>query len=111
MLAGTRMGNAFLRQILRFDKPVSRLPQNKSEATMNSYQHAENRRKTIVGATVILIGITLLSCVSSFSIYRQGFQDFPAWLQNLLGLVAVLAVEGCFVWLLHGYRASFSSHL
>jgi hypothetical protein len=58
-----------------------------------------------------MLGITMLSCVSSFTIYRQGFSDFPAWAQNSLGLVAVVVVEGCFAWLLFGYRASFSSWL
>jgi MFS family permease len=78
---------------------------------MNSYKHEQNRRRTIIGGAVIMAGITLLSCVSSFTIYKQGFSDFPAWAQNLLGLVAVLVVEGCFAWLLFGYRASFSSWL
>jgi hypothetical protein len=78
---------------------------------MNSFKHAENRRRTIIGAAIIMLGITMLSCVSSFTIYRQGFADFPAWAQNSLGLVAVVVVEGCFAWLLHGYRASFSSWL
>src|SRR5262249_38657528 len=43
--------------------------------------------------------------------YVQGFSDFPAWVQNSLGLVAVVVVEGCFIWLLFSYRASFSSWL
>lgn len=53
--------------------------------------------------------ITILSCVSSFAIYRQGFADFPAWVQNALGLVAVLVVEGAFVWLVFGYTRAFAS--
>jgi MFS family permease len=78
---------------------------------MNSYQHTQNRRRVVIGGACIMAGITLLSCVSSFTIYRQGFADFPAWAQNALGLVAVVVVEGAFAWLLFGYRSSFSSWL
>jgi len=78
---------------------------------MNTYKHSENRRRTVIGAHLIIIGITMLSCVSSFTIYIQGFADFPAWVQNSLGLVAVVVVEGCFAWLLFSYRSSFSSWL
>jgi MFS family permease len=78
---------------------------------MNSYKHEQNRRRTIIGGAVIMAAITVLSCVSSFTIYREGFSDFPAWIQNAFGFVAVLVVEGCFAWLLFSYRNTFSTHL
>lgn len=78
---------------------------------MNNYKHEQNRRRTIIGGAIIMAGITLLSCVSSFTIFREGFADFAPWLQNALGLVAVLVVEGAFAWLLFGYKTSFSSWL
>ena len=78
---------------------------------MNNFRNAENRRRTIIGATIILIGITLISCASSFVIFRAGFSDFEPWLQNSLGVVAVMVVEGAFIWLLDAYRHSFSTAL
>jgi 4-amino-4-deoxy-L-arabinose transferase-like glycosyltransferase len=77
---------------------------------MNTYKHSENRRRTIIGANLILTGITLLSCVSSFTIYKQGFQDFAPWVQDSLGFVAVVTVEGCFAWLLFSYRGHRSKY-
>jgi hypothetical protein len=54
---------------------------------MHSYQHTQNRRRVVIGGAVIMAAITVLSCVSSFAIYRQGFADFRSWAQNSLGLV------------------------
>jgi hypothetical protein len=58
---------------------------------------------------VILVAITLLSCVSSFMIYREGFADMPPLFQFALALFAVLVVEGAFVWLVYGFTRAFSS--
>jgi hypothetical protein len=68
-----------------------------------------NLRKTAVGAMILLGALTLLSCVSSFVIYRGGFADLPRQFQTALALCCVVAVEGCFAWLLYGFAASFSS--
>jgi hypothetical protein len=59
---------------------------------------------------MILLGVvTLLSAVSSFVIYRSGFADLPSQFQTALALCCVLAVEGCFAWLIYGFATSFSS--
>jgi hypothetical protein len=68
-----------------------------------------NLRKTAVGAMILLCALTLLSCVSSFVIYRNGFADLPRQFQTALALCCVVAVEGCFAWLLYGFATSFSS--
>jgi hypothetical protein len=68
-----------------------------------------NLRKTAVGAMILLGALTLLSCVSSFVIYRGGFADLPRQFQTALALCCVVAVEGCFAWLLYGFATSFSS--
>src|SRR4030095_7573671 len=58
---------------------------------------------------VILICITMLSCVSSFLIYREGFSDLPYIFQQMLALFAVVVVEGAFIWLVYGFTRGFSS--
>jgi hypothetical protein len=68
-----------------------------------------NLRKTAIGAMILLSVLTLLSCVSSFVIYRSGFADLPRQFQTALALCCVVAVEGCFVWLVYGFATSFSS--
>lgn len=68
-----------------------------------------NLRKTAAGAMILLGAVTLLSCVSSFVIYRSGFADLPSRFQTALALCCVLAVEGCFAWLVYGFATSFSS--
>ena len=68
-----------------------------------------NLRKTAVGAMILLCALTLLSCVSSFVIYRSGFADLPRQFQTAMAVCCVVAVEGCFAWLLYGFATSFSS--
>jgi hypothetical protein len=68
-----------------------------------------NLKKTAIGAMILLSALTLLSCVSSFVIYRSGFADLPPQFQTALALCCVVAVEGCFVWLVYGFATSFSS--
>jgi hypothetical protein len=70
-----------------------------------------NLRRTAIGAMILLGAATLLSCVSGFVIYRSGFADLPPRFQAALGLCCVLAVEGCFAWLVYGFATSFSSGL
>jgi hypothetical protein len=60
---------------------------------------------------ILLAAATLLSCVSGFVIYRSGFADLPPQFQSALALCCVLAVEGCFAWLVYGFATSFSSGL
>jgi len=82
-------------------------------AMANSVQDAfkanRARRNVIVGGGLILFCITLLSCVSSFMIYREGFSDTPWLVQQSLSLFAVIVVEGAFIWLVYGFTRAFSS--
>lgn len=71
--------------------------------------NSRNLKNTAIGAMILLGAVTLLSCVSSFVIYRSGFADLPSQFQTALALCCVLAVEGCFAWLLYGFATSFSS--
>jgi hypothetical protein len=68
-----------------------------------------NLRKTAIGAMILLCALTLLSCVSSFVIYRSGFADLPRQFQTAMAVCCIVAVEGCFAWLLYGFATSFSS--
>jgi hypothetical protein len=82
---------------------------------MNSVQDAfkynRARKNVIIGGAVILICITILSCVSSFTIYQAGFSDMPFIFRQALALFAVVVVEGAFIWLLYGFTRAFSSGL
>jgi hypothetical protein len=69
------------------------------------------RKYIIFGGGIILICITILSCISSFIIYRSGFADLPYILQQATALFAVIVVEGAFVWLVYGFTRAFSSGL
>ncbi|HKX29669.1 MAG TPA: hypothetical protein VJ302_18410 [Blastocatellia bacterium] len=73
------------------------------------FQRVKARKNVIIGGAVILVCITLLSCVSSFMIYREGFNDMPGVFQNALAFFAVVVVEGAFVWLVYGFTRAFSS--
>jgi len=77
----------------------------------NAFKHNRARQNVIVGGGLILVCITLLSCVSSFMIYREGFSDTPFFIQNILSLFAVLVVEGAFIWLVYGFTRAFSSFM
>lgn len=75
------------------------------------FKYNRHRKNVILGGSVILVCITLLSCVSSFMIYREGFTDLPHTLQVTLSLFAVVVVEGAFIWLVYGFSRAFSSML
>lgn len=77
----------------------------------NAFKHNRDRKYILAGGSVILICITLLSCVSSFMIYKEGFTDLPELFQYMLALFAVIVVEGAFIWLVLGYTRAFSSSL
>lgn len=76
-----------------------------------AFKYNRARKNVILGGAVILICITLLSCVSSFMIYREGFTDMPKAVQVTLSLFAVVVVEGAFIWLVYGFTRAFSSFL
>lgn len=78
-------------------------------SVQDAFKHNRARKNVILGGAVILICITILSCVSSFMIYRDGFADLPFFLQQALALFAVIVVEGAFVWLVYGFTRAFSS--
>lgn len=77
----------------------------------DAYKHNQARKNVVMGGGVILVCITLLSCVSSFMIYREGFGDLPWFAQQVLSLFAVVVVEGAFIWLLYGFTRAFSSFI
>jgi len=80
-------------------------------SVQDAFKHNRARQNVIVGGGLILTCITLLSCVSSFMIYREGFSDTPFFIQGILSLFAVLVVEGAFIWLVYGFTRAFSSFL
>lgn len=75
----------------------------------DAFKHNRAQRNVIVAGGLILVCITLLSCVSSFMIYREGFGDTPWFVQQSLSLFAVIVVEGAFIWLVYGFTRAFSS--
>ncbi|MCG3163544.1 MAG: hypothetical protein JMDDDDMK_04975 [Acidobacteria bacterium] len=75
----------------------------------DAFKHNRARKNVILGGAAILICITILSCVSSFIIYRGGFTDVAHPFDKLLALFAVIVVEGAFVWLVYGFTRAFSS--
>lgn len=77
----------------------------------DTFKHNQARKQIIVGGAVLMICITLLSCVSSFMIYREGFTDLPDFAGRLLALFAVIVVEGAFIWLVFGFTRAFASGL
>jgi len=80
-----------------------------SAGVQDAFKHNRARQNVIVAGGLILVCITLLSCVSSFMIYREGFADTPYSVQQSLSLFAVIVVEGAFVWLVYGFTRAFSS--
>lgn len=78
-------------------------------SVQDAFKHNRARRNVIVAGGLILVCITLLSCVSSFMIYREGFGDTPWFVQQSLSLFAVIVVEGAFIWLVYGFTRAFSS--
>jgi MFS family permease len=75
----------------------------------DAFKHNRARKNVILGGGIILICITILSCVSSFMIYWDGFADFNYYAQFVLTLFAVIVVEGAFIWLVYGFTRAFSS--
>jgi len=75
------------------------------------FKHHQARRQVVFGGMAIMLAITMLSCVSSFMIYRSGFSDMPYVFQNILAGFAVVVVEGTFIWLVFGISKAFSSAL
>lgn len=71
---------------------------------------AKARKAMIIGAFVIMVAITLLSCVSSYTIYLQGFTDIPWPFDCFLAMFAVIVVEGTFIWLVFGFTTSLIGH-
>ena len=78
-------------------------------SVQDAFKHNRAKKNVIVTGGLILVCVTLLSCVSSFMIYREGFGDAPWFVQQSLSLFAVIVVEGTFIWLLYGFSRAFSS--
>jgi len=80
-------------------------------SVQDAFKHNRARKNVIVAAGLIIICITLVSCVSSFMIYKEGFSDFTPFLQWGLALFCVIIVEGTFVTMVYGFTRAFSSML
>lgn len=80
-------------------------------SVQDAFKQNRARKNVIVGGAVLMICITLLSCVSSFMIYREGFTDLPEFIGRLLAFFAVIVVEGAFIWLVFGFTRAFASGL
>jgi hypothetical protein len=80
-----------------------------TRSVQDAFKYNRARKNVIIGGAVILICITALSCVSSYTIYNEGFADMPFIFQQALSLFAVIVVEGAFVWLVYGFTRAFSS--
>lgn len=78
-------------------------------SVQDAFKHNRARKNVIVGGGILILCITLLSCVSSFMIYREGFADLPWVIQQALSMFAVIVVEGAFIWLVYGFTRAFSS--
>lgn len=78
-------------------------------SVQDAFKYNQARRNVLIGGGLILVCITLLSCFSSFMIYREGFADTPFFVQQSLSLFAVIVVEGAFIWLVYGFTRAFSS--
>lgn len=78
-------------------------------SVQDAFKHNKARKNVIVGGGILILCITLLSCVSSFMIYREGFADLPWVIQQALSMFAVIVVEGAFIWLVYGFTRAFSS--
>lgn len=75
----------------------------------DALKHNQARRNIIIGGGLVLACITLLSCVSSFMVYREGFADTPWFVQQSLSLFAVIVIKGTLIWLAYGFTRAFSS--
>lgn len=80
-------------------------------SVQDAFKQNRARKNVIVAGGLILVCITLLSCVSSFMIYREGFADTSWFVQQSLSLFAVIVVEGAFIWLVYGFTRAFSSFI
>lgn len=80
-----------------------------ANSVQDAFKHNRAKRNVLVAGGLILTCVTLLSCVSSFMIYREGFGDMPKFAQWALSLFAVIVVEGAFIWMLYGFSRAFSS--
>jgi hypothetical protein len=97
--------------LLALTGSMTATPMMGASTVQDAFKHNRARQNVIVGGGLILVCITLLSCVSSFMIYREGFSDTPFFVQNILSLFAVLVVEGAFIWMVYGFTRAFSSLL
>jgi len=78
-------------------------------SVQDAFKHNRARQNVIVGGGLILTCITLLSSVSTFQIYKEGFTDLTWTAQVGLALFASLVIEGAFIWALYGFTRAFSS--
>jgi len=76
-------------------------------SVQDSFKHNRAKKNVIVAGGLILVCVTLLSCVSSFAIYKEGFGDTPKFVQWSLSLFAVIVVEARLFGCCTGFPARF----
>lgn len=108
MLAGRHFITSSL-SIPEFNQPLMPFMALMSASVADAFKHNRARKNVIFGSGLIMVCITLLSCVSSFMIFSEGFSDLPTFGQWGLSLAAVLTVEGAFCWMLYGFSRAFST--
>lgn len=75
---------------------------------MNLRNYELNRKRVAIAGQLIILAISLLSCVSTFQVFRLSFADF-GWGQDVLGGFATVAVEGFFLWVIFAFRNTLQS--
>lgn len=73
------------------------------------FKHNRASKNAKAAGALIFICVTLVSCFSSFMIYREGFQDVPQRIGQGLSLFCVAAVEVTLIWLLYGFNQAFTA--
>ena len=73
------------------------------------FKNNRARKNVIVGASILLGSMMLLSIVSSFAIFIEGFRDLPTGFQYIITGACVLLIEGALCWLLYGFSKVFST--
>jgi len=89
--------------------PVTTSQPAMAAGVADAFKHNRARKNVIVACGLIIVCVTLLSCISSFMIYKEGFSDFPPFVQWALALFCVIVVEGTFVTMVYGFTRAFSS--
>ena len=95
---------------LNNDGVISRDEFARLEANFNE-RSKKAIKKTRIGGVLLLLAFTALSAISSFLIYKKGFQDLAPDQANIGAALWVLIQEGFFGWLLYGFKKAFTANV